>query len=102
MDAGDQPVVFVDVKNDQGVPTTPTDGRLLIAAPGATESTVVAWSELSAAPGGAVGRVEYSFPNPVETPGTWKLYWEFTAGVIGAEPFSFRVVRRTVPAPAAI
>lgn len=96
---GDQPVVFVDVLNDEGLPFTPAGGRLLIAKPGATVSTVVPWAALVKEPGGVVGRVEYSFPLPLDVSGLWRVWWEFTAGVVAAEPYQFAVSPRTVPAP---
>ena len=97
---GDQPVLFVDVTGSDGVPANPTDGRLLVAAPSATESTVIPFSALSIAPGGLVGRVEWQMSFPLDEGGKWNFYWEFTSGVQAAEPYGFVVAARTVPDPA--
>lgn len=97
---GDQPVAFVDVRNDLGVVFTPTAGRLLIAKPGAAASVVVPWGQLVKEPGNVVGRVEYPFSTPLDTAGLWRIFWEFTGGVVGVEPFEFAVHPRSVPAPA--
>jgi hypothetical protein len=98
-DVGDQPVLFVDVTDADGVAANPANGRLLIQKPGETASTEVAFGALTVAPGGVVGRVEYTMPTPLDVPGVWRFYWEFTAGVVGAEPFSFKVDARPVSLP---
>jgi hypothetical protein len=99
-DIGDQPILFVDCTDSAGVATSPTAGRLLVAEPGAASSSVVEFASFDVAPGGLVGRVEYTMPAPLAVAGLWRVYWEFTAGVVGAEPYEFAVAARTVPDPA--
>lgn len=97
---GDQPTVWVDAVDKNGIPTNPLDGRLLIQQPGATTSDEIVFGDLVVAPDGVTGRVEYTFPTPIAVAGLWKFYWEFTNGINAAEPFSLRVKERTVPLPA--
>lgn len=96
---GDQPILWVDVVNDEGVASDPSGGRLIIQEPGASTSTEIPFSSFDVAPNGNTGRVEYAFPAPIATAGLWKFYWEFTAGVVAAEPFSLKVAARTVALP---
>ena len=98
-DVGDQPVLFVDVVDIDGLASDPLDGELLIAKPGATTSIQVPFSQFVVAPDGQTGRVEYTM-DPLDTPGTWRVWWAFTAGVIAAEGYQFAVNPRNVPDPA--
>ncbi len=99
-DVGDQPTLWVDCTDIDGVPTSPSDGSLLIQKPGASVSTEVPFGDLNVEPDGEVGRVEYTLQPPIDVGGTWRFYWQFTAGIVAAEPFQFTANARTVPAPA--
>jgi len=99
-DIGDQPVLFCDVfsATDPSVPANPTNGRILIMRPNG-DVTAYGFGLMIVAPGGKVGRVEFTLPYPLDASGQWGVRWEFTAGVVAAEEFGFAVRKRTVPAP---
>jgi hypothetical protein len=96
----DQPILSVMIYDaDTAQPVTPTAGRLLILEPGAATSTEVLFAAFDVEPGGVVGLVEYTFPDPITVDGRWQFWWEFTAGVQGAEPYHFYANPQTVAEP---